>query len=675
MKKADISVGVHNELKYLFTPFRIRSIRLKNRVVALPIFTAYAHSDGKVSSIMIDHYKQLTDSGVSMVVVANAAVSPDGIVASHNLRIDDDTFIEGLTRLSSVIKERGALACLQLNHAGRFAKTARPLLPAPIDRANLSFNVLSLRNFMNFFPLEARFRLTRYFLKMASTWRQPMTQEDRMRIIDDFGAAAVRAYQAGFDMIEIHGANGYLMCQFLSPFTNRGTNGELLSFQERASYPLTVIKEVKRRLPENYPIGFRLILKEWVPGGIDLKEAIAWADILQQENIAYLSVSAGTYNSIFAPASVKTMSKPGYLRNDVKILSETVRSPTIISGRIISPYFANRLIAEGTADLVGIGRQLRTDVHWLDKTMAGKQPVKFCLNCNGCLKRVVMDQGFSCKQWSKSHRERIDLRHKLLSRNYRDLWIIADAHDAEQFKKSFPKLIPDHRNMSSPLTSTVLFLRNKKEDTAFREICDSILAWGKDALENYGTVKGELKTVTREVIGSVDETVIDEISKGRHGVIFFFRNRNQRWRTRLLYKVRSKVLGLIGTNKNFSRVLVPVDLSSATPLILMFLRQTYAGRKDLSMTFVHVLTESAGMADQRWRGLTKQVGYKKPPPLKCIRSSGNIASDLIETIQRDHYGTIIMGKRGISRIKRWLLGSVSAGVLRRLNDQSLFLID
>jgi len=198
----------------LFSPFSIgQAAVLKNRIIALPIFTGYAHPDGKASRFMMEHYARLAGSGAAMVVVTNAAVSADGVTSTFNLRADHDDFLPGLARLARAIKKRGALACLQLNHAGRFARADQPLLPVPLDAANLAFNISSLKDFMNFFPLEKGFPLTRYFLKKVGSWRHAMTVRERERVIDDFGQAAERAIEAGFDMVELHRANGYLINQ------------------------------------------------------------------------------------------------------------------------------------------------------------------------------------------------------------------------------------------------------------------------------------------------------------------------------------------------------------------------------------------------------------------------------------------------------------------------------
>jgi 2,4-dienoyl-CoA reductase (NADPH2) len=114
----------------IFSPFRLGSQQLKNRLVALPVYTGYAYPDGRVSPQLIEHYKKLAQSGVAMVVVANAAVASDGATSTYNLRINKDEYIPGLTRLARAFKQNDAIACLQLNHAGRFAKTERPLLPS-----------------------------------------------------------------------------------------------------------------------------------------------------------------------------------------------------------------------------------------------------------------------------------------------------------------------------------------------------------------------------------------------------------------------------------------------------------------------------------------------------------------------------------------------------------------
>ena len=660
----------------LFSPFLIRPCLLKNRVVALPVFTGYAHPDGKVSTLLIEHYTRLADSGAAMVVVANAAVTSDGIISAQNLRVDRDEFIPGLTKLAGAIKRRGAIACLQLNHAGRFAKTEQPLLPSPMDGSNLAFNVSSLKNFMNFFPLEKRFNLTRYFLRQLASWRRAMTPEDEESIRLGFGDAAVRACEAGFDMIELHGANGYLLCQFLSSFTNKGQSGAGADFGSRTAFPLAVLREVKHRVPTHYPVGFRLLLREWVPEGIDLPEAIRWAKVLEKEGIAYLSATVGTYNSMFAPEAIKKMNRPGYLRTDMKKLNHAVNVPTIISGRIIKPSLAEKLLTKGVADLIGLGRPIRVDLDWVNKAATeNEKEIQKCINCNWCLKGVVLGLGLNCRRWSKLVKERTDLERKLLIRMYKGLWVLADGRDLSLFKASLPALLPVRRSTPLAIEPTVLFLQSEEYGDFSQKVMDDFLDWGTDLLNRFGYEDGKLISSFKVVHDTFDKAVHDEIEQGHHGVILLGYNRAQVWRERVLYKERGKVLAFIGSSDRQNEVMVPVDLSSTTLLILRFICQTFVGKPGCHLHFVHFLSGQVTEAERRWEELKKIVGWDEDFSLELIPSNKDVANQVLSKIARDKCGTIVMGKRGLTGMKRRLLGSVSAGVIRGLTEETIFLID
>ncbi|MFH1489598.1 MAG: hypothetical protein ABII06_11910, partial [Pseudomonadota bacterium] len=565
-------------------------------------------------------------------------------------------------------------ACLQLNHAGRFAKTERPLLPSPISGSHLVFHITSLKDFMEFFPLERRFGLTRTLTRKIATWNRVMTEEEKKRVIMQFAKAAERAREAGFDMIELHGATGYLLGQFLSAFTNKTSAKDEESFKSRVAFPLAVLREVKRRLPEGFPVGFRLMLREWVPHGIDLPEAIAWARILEKEGISYLSGAVGTYNSLFTAAVRKQMKRPAYLREDLASLTRAVNVPTIISGRIVKPSLAGKLLQAGVADLIGLGRPLRVDPDWLKKAGRG-ETVRACLNCNTCLKRVILDQGFNCTRWPQLKQDRTDLEHKMLHRSYKSLIVVTDDQDMALFRHSIPLLFPDKRNLAVTISPTVLFLQPEEGEWPEGEVRSGFLGAVREIMNRLGFVDGQLKDVVRAGGDSYDRAVHEEALRGQHGVILIGRNPDQDWRQRLLYKERAKVMGLIGPSDRRNHVLVPVDLSSSTLLVMMFLRQTYLERKDLHVDFVHVFNGPAGPVEERWKRIKKTVGVPDDLEITLLPSRREIASVLLERIHQGRYGTVIMGKRGFSGIKRWLLGSVSAGVSRGLTDQTLFLID
>lgn len=658
------------ETPTIHTPLQMGPYRLKNRLVALPVFTGYAGPDGCVSPLLLDHYTRLAGSGVSMVVVANVAVSPDGVTSKYNLRIDADHFISGLKDLASAIRRQGALACIQLNHAGRFAKTERPFLASPAEPSHLAHHISSLKGFMHAFPFEKRFRLTRFFLKQISAWRRAMTDAEIDTVITQFGRAAERAHRAGFDMVELHGANGYLLCEFLSPATNRRQSGFGGTLKNRAAFPLAVVHELKRRLPPWMPLGFRLLLDEWVPDGLEPTDAIAFARLLEQAGVGYLSAAAGTFNSMFRPPVMDRMARLAYLREETTRLTAQVSIPTVISGRVTTPSLADELLEGKAARLIGLGRALRIDADWVSKTRHPTPTLKTCRNCNACLKRVILDQGFVCRYWPKSEQLRIHFRHMLLTRNDRRLWVIADDDDAALFRAVIPDLLPLDRRVGPDRVPTILFLDGgaATERAAF-------LTWVDRQIAQSGCPASAVCVMEKRIQPSPDVELESAIETRRHGLVLIGRNRRQAWRERLLYRLHHKVIGLISPNPRLNAVVVLLDFSDASLLALDFTRHSFMGRPGVRVSFMHVLTGDAKSAGRRWSRFKKAVDLGAGEPLRMIPSSGSVSADILDQLTAGGYGTVIMGKRGLSGIKRLLPGSVSRAVLRGLDTQTLFLVD
>jgi len=473
-------------------------------------------------------------------------------------------------------------------------------------------------------------------------------------------------------MVELHGANGYLLCQYLSPFTNKIKSDFGGDFTGRAAFPLAVIRGMKEKLPRDFPLGFRLLLQEWVPGGIQLSESIAFARLLEKESIVYLSASGGTYNSLFSPEVLKKMAKPAYLMHDTARLTSQVTIPTIISGRITRPSYAEKLLQDGTADLIGLGRPLRADPEWVKKARDPGQKIIPCINCNQCLKQVVLEKGFICRCWPRLRQKKTALEHQLLTRNYRALWIISDIKDIQTFKQSLPLLIEKEKKGSHP---TILFLAQTKDDQAFHLARQDFIQWTKNKLYPLGFTDTPRHYTVRADKEKWETAVYHEIAQANHGQVFLCSNITQPWRERLLYKERGRVMAYLNGHTHPHRVLVAIDLSDISLLVMIFLKQTHMGKKLFSFKFVHVATKLSGHEEQRWKELKKIAGFGEPIPLEIVPAKTGVAHALVNIIQTQRYGTIVMGKRGLSGMKQWLLGSVSAGVLRKLTDQSLFLID
>ena len=648
----------------IFEAFHSGALNLANRLVALPVFTGYATVDGRVSPLLKSHYQRLAYSGVGLVMVANVAVRADGITSRCNLRLDDDRYIAGLADLARVVHRGGALAGLQLNHAGRLALTDQPLSPAPMDGANLAFNIASLKRFMEFFPLPARFALTRRFLRQAGAWRNAMSIEACQEVIEAFARAANRAATAGFDLVEIHGASGYLVCQFLSAFTNPPATPDDLV--RHLAFPLTLFKRVRDELKPGVPLGWRLMVREFVPDGIDVDQAKALGRELARAGAAYVSVSAGTFHSLFADQVQRVTRSPGYLGSDCAELRDALRIPVVAAGRIITPAVARRMIASGQADLIGLGRPLQADTGWPHKARQGRR-VRVCLDCNRCLRRVVLDQGLGCVRWSRRRLERIELTRRAMDRLGSWLWIVAAPGDIRRYRELAPILDLGMADEPAASPATVLFL-----DPAIDGHSRSgFLRWVSDDF----SPGARQATLAMTPGGKQADALVDLVRREAFGGAVFCRDSAADLDRRLVYRPRRKVVTLLGRAAWDGPVLVPLDFSDAGLLQLFLVRRMLARKPDLDIDLVHVYQQSALEAQRRWTAVRRLTDWPATVALDIVAARGGVAATLIARARERKIHTVIMGKRGLSGVKRLLLGSVSAAVVAGLPDATVVLVD
>ncbi len=210
--------------KSIFSPLRIGNLTLKNRITLAPMFLCYGNSNGTVSEKMVEFYARRAKAGVSLLVVEASAVDAQGAGSPRMIRVDDDMFIPGLSKLAGAIKDAGGHAVLQIYHGGRYS--LKPVAPSPFETY--------LTPEMKIVPKE-------------------MTVGEIKEVINKFGDAAKRAKKAGFDGIEIHGATGYLLVQFISPRTNKRKDEYGGSLENRMRFPLEVVASVRKRVGKDYP--------------------------------------------------------------------------------------------------------------------------------------------------------------------------------------------------------------------------------------------------------------------------------------------------------------------------------------------------------------------------------------------------------------------------------------
>jgi 2,4-dienoyl-CoA reductase-like NADH-dependent reductase (Old Yellow Enzyme family)/thioredoxin reductase len=357
-------------LKHLFEPFTIKGRNLKNRIVMPGLASFLIEDDGSINDKTVEHYRGRASGGPAMVIVEACAVSPEGIVSAHQARIYHDRFIEGLSRIARVMKAEGALPAVQIHHGGR-QTSSRVIKRKPFAPSNLPCPTISGEV-------------------------EPLSVEGIQDIIRKFGDAAVRAVQAGFELIEIHGAHGYLINQFISKFSNIRDDAYGGDTTRRARFAVDVVREVRRRVGEDFPISFKISAQEFVPGGLSVEESIEILKLLVSAGMDIVQVSAGN------DATPEWICQPMFmekacLADSAATIKKALRIPVMAVGRINDPLLADALIRDEKADLVCIGRGLLADPEMPKKAQQGNlDDIRICIACNTCMESIFRKGRVEC---------------------------------------------------------------------------------------------------------------------------------------------------------------------------------------------------------------------------------------------------------------------------------------
>jgi len=355
----------------LFSEIIVGGLTLKNRLIMAPTYLGYAGEGGTVSRMLLDHYRLMARSGVALVVVENCTVDfAVGSGSKRTIRADADDNLDGLKQLADVIKDEGALACLQINHAGRFAgAAAEPVAPSAVETFGRTPKALDTTGIA--------------------------------RIKEQFAAAAVRAKKSGFDMVEIHGGTGYLLSEFLSPRTNKRADEYGGALENRQRFPLEVVDKIKAAVGD-FPVGYRFLADEWLPGGLSLNESVQFAKVLASTGVAYISVMGGTYESFALPEIIEKSKQSAYMLDLAAAVKKQVDVPIISAGRFSSGEVSEKALAEGKTDLIGLARVLWADPEWPEKVRSYRESeIIHCdPECPGaCTQMVMKGRPAYCVQW------------------------------------------------------------------------------------------------------------------------------------------------------------------------------------------------------------------------------------------------------------------------------------
>jgi len=361
----------------LFEPIEIHGMTIPNRIVMPPMTTRLAASDGTVTPPLIQYYASRADGGAGLITIEMCSPEPAGRHRAGELGLSEDRFLPGLRRLTARVAEAGARAAIQIGHAGGHTRQDvtgyPPVAPSAVPHVVQEID-------------------TRTIVPEA------LTSDGIRALVTAFATAAERAIRAGFDAVEIHGAHGYLIAQFLSPLDNRRTDAYGGSLHNRARFALEVIQACRQRAPD-LPLIFRFSADEFAPGGLTLAEAKEVACWAVEAGADALHVSAGCYRSLPSGA---VMIPPMAYREGVFIdlaaaVKKRVRVPVIAVGRLHDPALASRVIEEGLADMVALGRQLIADPEWPRKVRDGRtEEIRPCIACNTCIDGMRQGATIGC---------------------------------------------------------------------------------------------------------------------------------------------------------------------------------------------------------------------------------------------------------------------------------------
>ncbi|MBI2939788.1 MAG: NADPH dehydrogenase NamA [Chloroflexi bacterium] len=322
-------------MAHLWDPWRIRGVGFRNRIMMSPMCTYGAGFDGLARDWHLVHYGSRAVGGAGLLMLEATAVEGRGRISPGDLGLWDDAQIEPLARIVRFCHDYGARIGVQLAHAGRKAWSSEhgygsePVVaPSPI-------------------PFDA-------------DWATPrsLAGDEIDEVVTAFGQAARRAREAGFDVIEIHGAHGYLISEFLSPLANHRQDEYGGDHAHRSRFATRVIDAVRAEWSSEAPLLIRLSCSDWAEGGNEVGDAVEFARIFKEHGVDLVDCSSGGVVNVRPPAA------PGYQVPFAERVKEEAGIPTAAVGLITEPAQADAIIAAGQADLVALGRQLLRDPYW-----------------------------------------------------------------------------------------------------------------------------------------------------------------------------------------------------------------------------------------------------------------------------------------------------------------------
>ena len=358
----------------LLRPGYINRMYMRNRLIVGPMEKSLANLDGSLNERYIAYARQRAAGGAALIQLESTYVSPEGRGNPYQVGCHGDHVIPALTRMAGEVHAHGAKLAMELHHGGRQASVAahhrHPIAPSAIPSGMMD----------------------------PGTVPREMTEADIRRVIGDFARAAERCLAAGVDMIHLHGAHGYLLGQFLSPQSNRRTDGYGGSLENRSRFPLEVFDAVRRVVGPDYPIGYRISAVEYVEGGLEADESARFAVMLADAGIDLIDVAGGTYESMSKIFQGPEAPKGGFVAEAAAIRRAVGdRVPVSVAQRMNDPVFADQVMEREGFEYVTLARAFHADPDYVRKLVDGRaDEILPCIGCNTCVNLTVARTPAGC---------------------------------------------------------------------------------------------------------------------------------------------------------------------------------------------------------------------------------------------------------------------------------------
>jgi len=370
------------EFKLLFSPIKVGTMELKNRIIMPAMGVSIGSPDGTINERLFDYHVARAKGGAALNITEITYVDPAGQGIPSCPAIWDDKFIPGLAELAKAVHAYGGKLAIQLHHAGR-----------------------SAFSFLTGLPIVAPSAVSTPSAMYPPDVPQELTEEEIWELIEKFADGARRAREAGCDAVELHGAHSYLIGQFLSPQSNKRADSFGGNLEGRLKFAVEIIRAIRGKVGRDYPVIFKISGNEKVPCGLTIEETTVMASILEEAGADAIAVSQGSLSrgEWILPASGLPFTQ---WISDVDAIHRVVSVPVIALGRIGHPLVAEHILEHGKADLIGMGRALIADPDLPNKAAAGNlDDIRYCTYCNTCIESLLIT-GLRCMVNPEAGREK-----------------------------------------------------------------------------------------------------------------------------------------------------------------------------------------------------------------------------------------------------------------------------